>query len=280
MAAASEAGNRPAVVIRPTRGWPAPDLGAVWSRRELVYFFAWRDVKVRYKQSAFGIAWAVLQPLVFVLIFTLLFSRGASLPHGDLPYPLFAYSGMLMWTVFSGSLGRSTASVVANQFIVSRVYFPRLVLPIAAAATALVDFAVASLVLVGMLIAYDEGVSLGILALPLFALLALATGLAFGLTLSALNVRFRDVGQALSLLTIVWLFATPVAYSSELLPERWRFVYELNPMVGVIEGTRWALFGGDAPVRPLLLSLAVVSVVLGVGLVVFRRLERTFADTV
>ena len=280
MAAATEARGRPAVVIRPTRGWRAPDLGAVWRNRELVYFFAWRDVKVRYKQSAFGLAWAVLQPLVFVLIFTLLFSRGASLPHGDLPYPLFAYSGMLLWQVFSSSLGRSSGSVVANQYIVSRVYFPRLVLPIAAAATALVDFAVASVVLVGMLVAYGEGISPGVVALPVFALLALAAGLAFGLTLSALNVRFRDVGQALPLLTIVWLFATPVAYASELVPEEWRFVYELNPVVGVIEGARWALFGGEAPLRALTLSLAVISVATAAGLAVFRRLERTFADTV
>jgi homopolymeric O-antigen transport system permease protein len=267
-------------VISASRGLPSLALGEVWRARELLFFFVWRDVKVRYKQTALGVAWALVQPLVFLVLFTLLFSRGAGVAHGDVPYPVFAYAGLLTWQLFSGALGRAAGSTVANQYLLTRVYFPRLVVPLAASGTALVDFTISSLLLVALLLVYDVGVSLTMLCVPLLALLALAAAVGFGLWFSALNVRYRDVGQLVPLLLIVWLFATPVAYSSSLVPERWQLVYELNPMVGVTEGMRWALFGSSGALEPVLVALVVTAAVLASGLVVYRWLERTFADTI
>jgi lipopolysaccharide transport system permease protein len=280
MVTASDARERPAVVIRPSRGWPRIDLVELWRARELLYFFVWRDVKVRYKQTALGVGWAVAQPIVFVVLFTLLFSRGADVDHEGIPYPVFAYAGLVTWQLFAAALARASSSTVTNRHLLTHVYFPRLVVPLAAAGTALVDFATATLPLGVLLAVYDIGLSPAVACVPLFALLALLAAIGFGLWLSALNVRYRDITQIVPLLLIVWLFATPVAYSLSLVPQEWLRLYELNPMVGVTEGMRWALFGTGGALEPVLVAVAVTAVVLSSGTVFFRWLERSFADTV
>ncbi len=267
--------------IEPTRGWVSLRLGELWTYRELLYFLTWRDIKVRYKQTVLGVAWAVLQPVLTMLVFSVFFGRLAKMPSDGIPYPVFVYAALVPWQLFAYSLTESANSMVGNQNLIKKVYFPRLVIPIAAVLAGLVDFAIAFLVLVGMMAFYGIHPTAAIGMLPLFALLAVASALAVGLWLSALNVQFRDVRYTIPFLTQFWLFATPVAYPSSLIPGRWRALYGLNPMAGVVEGFRWALFGkSGGPGAMVLVATLVVAVLLIGGLAYFRRMEKTFADVV
>lgn len=269
------------VRIRARGRWVPLDLKEVWRYRELMWFFIWRDVKVRYKQTALGVAWAVLQPVLSMLVFTLVFARLAHVATGGIPYPIFAYCGLLPWQLFAFSLTESSMSVVANERLISKVYFPRIMVPIAAACAGLVDMAVSFLVLMVLFGWYGMHPGKAILALPLFLVMALATALAVGIWMAALNVEYRDVRYVLPFVTQFWLFATPVAYPASLVPARWRVLYGLNPMTGVIEGFRWSLLGrGDAQVTLVAVSAVIVVLLLVGGLYYFRSVERTFADVV
>ncbi len=268
-------------VIRPAKGWASLNLRDLWEYRELLYFLTWRDIKVRYKQTALGATWAVLQPFLTMIVFTIFFGKLAKVPSDNLPYPIFCYTALLPWQLFVYALNQSGNSLVGNQQLITKVYFPRLVIPLSALLAGLVDFLVAFAVLLGMMVYYGIWPSMAILTLPLFLLLALATALAVGLWLSALNVEYRDVRYTIPFLTQFWLFATPIAYPSSLVPERWRALYGLNPMAGVVEGFRWALLGQEFSNGPLLLvSVVVVIALLISGLLYFRRMERTFADVI
>jgi len=279
-AAVSMAEGTPTTVIRPSQGWVALNLRDLWRYRELLYFLTWRDIKVRYKQTVLGAAWAVLQPFFTMVVFSIFFGTLARVPSDGLPYPIFAYSALLPWSYFAGSLDRAGNSLVGSANLITKVYFPRLAIPISAVLAGLVDFGIAFVVLLGMMFYYRIYPTVAILTLPLFLLLAFATALAVGLWLSALNVQYRDVRYTIPFLTQFWLFATPIAYPSSLVPEQWRALYGLNPMAGVVEGFRWALLG-KAPPGPLLaVSVTVVILLLIGGLYYFRRMEKTFADVV
>jgi len=271
----------PTVRIRPSRGWVRLDWRELWEYRELLYFFVWRDVKVRYKQTVIGAAWAVIQPVLTMVAFSLFFGRLAGIPSEGVPYPIFSYAGLLPWTYFASALTGSTNAVVQQGSIITKVYFPRLVLPAAPVAAALVDFGIAFTVLVGMMLWFGIVPTPAVLLLPLFVLLAVVAAFAVGVWLSALNVLYRDVRYVVPFGVQFWLFASPVAYPSSLVPEPWRTVYGLNPMAGVIDGFRWALLGtGDAPGPMTAVSALVVALLLGSGLLFFRRVERRFADIV
>ncbi len=271
----------PTLHIVPPRGRVSLDLNELWEYRELLYFLTWRDIKVRYKQTVLGAAWAIIQPLFMMLVFSLFFGRLARIPSDGIPYPVFVYCALLPWQLFAHSLTESSNSLVANERLITKVYFPRLVVPISAVLGGLVDFAIAFVVLLGMLAYYGIVPGFTVLALPLFISLAVMTSLGVGLWLSALNVQYRDVRYTLTFLTQFWLFATPVAYPSSLVPPAWRAVYGLNPMAGVVEGFRWAILGkGDAPGVLLAVSALVVVLILVSGLHYFRRMEDTFADVV
>ena len=281
----SESGSRtvdlPTIVIRPSSGWVPLRLNELWEYRELVYFLVWRDVKVRYKQTVLGAAWAIIQPFFTMVVFSIFFGRLAGIPSDGLPYPLFAYCALLPWQLFSHAMTESGNSLVANQNLITKVYFPRLVIPISAVMAGLVDFGVAVLVLLGMMADYGMVPTMAVVTLPLFILLAVSSALAIGLWLSALNVQYRDVRYTIPFLTQFWLFSTPIAYPSSLVPEGWRVLYGLNPMAGVVEGFRWALLGtAHAPGPMLAVSVAVVLALLVGGLYYFRHMERTFADVV
>ena len=268
----------PTIVIRPSRGWVSLDLRDLWRYRELLYFLTWRDIKVRYKQTIFGAVWAIVQPFLTMVVFSVFFGRLVQVPSDGIPYPIFAYSGLLPWQLFSQAVTRSGNSLVANRHLITKVYFPRLAIPISAVLPGLVDFGIAFVVLLAMMIYYRVSPTAAVLTLPLFLLLAVAAALAVGLWLSALNIQYRDVGYTIPFLTQFWLFATPIVYPSSLVPERWRALYGLNPMVGVVDGFRWALLG-KAPPGPLLaISVVVVVLLLIGGLYYFRRMEKTFAD--
>lgn len=267
--------------IRPSRGWAALQLRDVWEYRELLYFLVWRDVKVRYKQTALGIAWVALQPLATTIVFTLIFGNLAQLPSDNLPYAVFALAGLLPWNYFAGAIGRGGASLVGSAHLISKVYFPRLIIPIASVLGGLVDVVIVFGLLAVLMAVYGYFPSLSWLLLPLFLLMAIATALGVSLWLSALNVRYRDIGYLIPFLVQLWFFATPVVYPQSMIPAPWNVVYALNPMAGVVEGFRWALFGkGSAPGPVLLVSLAMVALLLASGLYVFKRMERTFADVV
>jgi lipopolysaccharide transport system permease protein len=271
----------PTLVIRPATGWTAPELKEVWAYRELLYFLTWRDIKVRYKQTALGAAWAVIQPFFMMLVFSLFFGRLAGVPSDNIPYPVFVFCALLPWQLFAQALAESSNSLVANERLITKVYFPRLVVPIAAVLGGLVDFAIAFVVLLGMMAYYGIVPGLAVIYLPLFVLLAVMTALGVGLWLSALNVQYRDVRYTLTFLTQFWMFITPVAYPSSIVPEKWRALYGLNPMAGVVEGFRWALLGKTEAPGPLLaVSVVAVVVILVGGLYYFRRMEETFADIV
>ena len=279
--ARENAPSAPMIVILPPRGWLGLNLGDLWAYRELLYFLTWRDIKVRYKQTVLGAAWAIIQPLVTMVIFSIVFGRLARLPSDGLPYPIFTYAALLPWTFFAGAVTRAGSSVVGSAGLISKVYFPRLVVPLSAVVSGVVDFAIAFVILLGMMAYYGAKPTLAVLALPLFLLLALATALGVALWLSALNVRYRDVGYVIPFLVQIWLFASPVAYSSSLVPERWRPLYGLNPMAGVVEGFRWALLGTAwKPGLLIAVSVGVVLIVLLSGALYFRRMEDTFADVV
>jgi len=269
------------IVIRPSRGWVSLRLNQLWEYRELLYFLIWRDIKVRYKQTVLGAAWAIIQPFFTMVVFSIFFGRLAKVPSDGLPYPIFAYCALLPWQLFSHALIESGNSLVGNQNLITKVYFPRLVIPLAAVLAGLVDFAITFLVLLGMMAYYGIVPTVAIATLPLFILLVIATALAVGLWLSALNVQYRDVRYTIPFLTQFWLFATPIAYPSSLVPERWRVFYGLNPMAGVVESFRWALLGtANAPGPMLAVSMGVVLILLVGGLYYFRRMEKTFADVV
>ncbi len=272
-------------VIEASRGWSSLQLRAVWQYRELLYFLVWRDIKVRYKQTALGVAWIVLQPVVSMVIFSLLFGGLLKVPSGGVPYPVFSFAALLPWNYFASSLTKSSGSLVGSANLITKVYFPRLIIPISGVLSGLVDFAIAFLVLAGLMVYYHVTPTVAILLLPGFLLLAMLTALGFGLWLSALNVRFRDVNYLVPFLVQIWMYVTPVIYGSTLIPERFRFLLGLNPMTGVVEGFRWALLGrqlADAQPPGLLfaISIAITLLVLLSGAVFFRSTERTFADII
>jgi len=268
----------PVTVIAPSRGLSALKLGDLWEYRELLYFLAWRDIKVRYKQTALGAAWALLQPLFLMVIFTLLFGRVAKVAV-PVPYPIFAFCGLLPWQLFAFGLSQSSTSLVANQHLINKVYFPRLIIPISSILVGLLDFAVAFGLLLGMMAYYHVMPGRNVLLLPFFLLLTVATSLAAGIWLSALNVRYRDVQYTLGFLTQFWMLATPVGYPASAIPERWRWVIAVNPMASVVEGFRWAVLGqGSGPDKFLAISATMLVVLLITGLHYFRRVEKTIAD--
>jgi lipopolysaccharide transport system permease protein len=265
--------------IAPARGWVSLKLRELWEYRELLYFLIWRDIKVRYKQTALGASWAIIQPFCTMLVFSLFFGHLGKIPSDNIPYPIFTFAALVPWTFFANGLGQSSNSLVGNANLITKIYFPRLIVPLAAVFSGIVDFLLAFVVLLGMLFYYGLAPTLHVLWLPLFLLLALVTSLGVGLWLSALNVEYRDVRYVVPFLTQFWLFATPIAYPSSLLPQPWRTVYGLNPMVGVVEGFRWALLGTGAAPGPIIAVSSVVAVVaLVTGAFYFRRMEKTFAD--
>ena len=269
------------MVIEPPRGWTSLGLRELWAYRELLYFLTWRDVKVRYKQTALGASWAILQPVATMVVFSLFFGRMASMPSDGVPYPLFSFAALVPWTFFSNGLTNSANSVVNSQNLVSKIYFPRLAIPIATVLSGLVDFVLAFVVLLGLMTYYGVTPTLRVLWLVPLVVLACVAALGVGLWLAALNVQYRDVRYAVPFLAQLWLFATPIAYPSSLLGEPWRTVYGLNPMAGVVEGFRWALLGtGPAPGPMVLVSTAAALLALLGGALYFRRTEQTFADIV
>ena len=272
----------PTLVIEPPNALFHLDLHSIWMYRELLYFLVWRDLKVRYKQTLIGIAWAVLQPLITMLIFTIIFGRFAKIPSDGLPYSVFAYCALLPWSYFATALNRCAVSVVGDSNLISKVYFPRLLLPIVGTLSGIVDFCISFFLLLGLMVWYEIRIAWWAIAvLPFFLMLALLTALAVGLWLSALNVRYRDVGFTIPFLIQIWMFASPVVYPISIIPEKYWLFYSLNPMVGVIEGFRWALLGKAGPdFGAMAVSAAVVLLVLVGGLVFFRNMERTFADVV
>jgi lipopolysaccharide transport system permease protein len=271
----------PRVRIAPSRGWTSLKLADLWEYRELLYFFVWRDVKVRYKQTVLGVAWAVLQPFFTMVIFSLFFGQLAKMPSDGVPYPIFSYTALLPWMFFANGLNQASNSLVANSNLINKVYFPRLTIPIAAVLAGLVDFIPAFLMLLGMMLYFAIYPSANMIWLPAFLLLALVTSLGVGIGLSALNVHYRDVRHAVPFLVQCWLFATPIAYPSSLLPQPWRTVYAINPMVGVVEGFRWALLDTEITPGPMVAvsSLAALALLVAAALY-FRRMERSFADII
>lgn len=271
------------VYIKPSSGLAALNLRDLWIYRELVFFMIWRDIKVRYKQTALGAAWAVLQPVLTMLVFNFLFGNIAKMEtDGGIPYPIFSYTALLPWGLFATALNSASRSLTSNQNMITKTYFPRLVLPMASVLGGLLDFAIAFVVLIGLMFYY--GITPGInalWALPLFLLLSIVTALGIALWLSAINVQYRDVGYALPFLSQFWMFVTPIAYSSSVISERWQVIYALNPMAGVVNGFRWALLGvGNPPDLLIGISAAISVLILISGLVYFRNMERTFADTI
>ena len=267
--------------IEPPRGWAALELRELWLYRELLFFLAWRDIKLRYKQTALGAAWAILQPLLTMVIFSVIFGQLAKLPSDGIPYPIFTYAALLPWQLFSFALTNSSNSLINSQNLISKVYFPRLIIPLASTLAGLMDFAIAFLVLLGLMAYYHITPTMALLYLPLFLILALLSALAVGVWLSALSVEYRDVRYIVPFLTQFWMYATPIAYASSLIPENWRLLYGLNPMTGVVEGFRWALLGIQTSGGSMILVSAAVVVVMFIsGLYYFRRMENNFADVI
>jgi lipopolysaccharide transport system permease protein len=268
-------------IIRPSRGWISLNLRDLWEYRELLYFLTWRDIKVRYKQTVLGAAWAIIQPFFTMVVFSLFFGKLAKMPSDNIPYPIFSYAALVPWTFFANGLSQSSSSLVASANLIKKVYFPRLVVPISSVISGAVDFVLAFVVLLGMMLYFGIVPTWNIVWLPLLLLLALVTSLGVGLWLTAMNVQFRDVRYAVPFLVQAWMFATPIAYPSSLLDEPWRTLYGINPMAGVVEGFRWALLGTETAPGPIILVSAIVSVGLLIsGAYYFRRMEKTFADVV
>jgi lipopolysaccharide transport system permease protein len=269
----------PVLHIEPSRGWVSLKLKELWDYHELLYFLTWRDVKVRYKQTVIGAAWAIIQPLLTMVVFSLFFGKLAKMPSDGIPYPIFSYAALVPWTFFANGLSQSSNSLVGGANLIKKVYFPRLVMPISGVVSGVVDFILAFLILIGMMFFYGIIPTLNIFWLPFLLLLAFLTSLGVGLWLSALNVEYRDVRYVVPFLTQFWLFATPIAYPSSLLSEPWRTIYGLNPMVGVVEGFRWALLGTNTAPGPIVIVSTIASlIVLISGAYYFRRMEKTFAD--
>lgn len=269
------------ILLRPSRGWSSLNLGDLWRYRELVYFLTWRDIKVRYKQTILGAAWAVIQPLMNMVVLTVIFGRLAKLSTEGIPGPIFTFTALLPWGLFSKALSDASRSMLSNRAMITKVYFPRLIVPLSSVMSGLMDFGIQFLVLLGLMAFYRFAPTPNLWALPFFLLLALMTALGFGLWLSALNVLYRDVGYVLPYVTQLWLLLSPVGYSISEIPQQWQLLYSLNPMVGVIEGFRWAILGTQNLTAPMMAVSIGISVVLLVsGMYFFRRMERTFADMV
>lgn len=270
----------PTIVIEPRRGWRDLGLHEVWTHRELLYFFIWRDLKVRYKQTFFGAAWAVLQPLLMMAVFSLSLGRVPGIGPSGVPYPLFLFAALVPWTLFAQSLAGAANSLVGGEAIITKVYFPRLLLPFAAVGSFLLDFVIALIVLMLLELLFGYPPSGNLLWVPAFAALAVVTALGVGTFLAAVNVRYRDVKYVVPFLVQLWLFASPVVYASSLVPSELRFVYSLNPIAGVVEGFRWAVIGGPRPDDAIVASGVVAVLVFLVALLYFRRVERSFADVI
>jgi len=271
----------PSLRIEPPNRWPSINFRELWEYRELLYFLTWRDIKIRYKQTVLGAAWAIIQPVFMMIVFSLFFGKLAKVPSDGIPYPVFAFCALLPWQLFAHAVSESSNSVVGNQHLITKVYFPRLVIPIASVLTGFIDFLVSLVVLIGLILWFGLVPGWRIIALPGFILLAICTALAVGLWLSALSVQYRDVRYLIGFLVQFWLFATPVAYPSSIIPQQWRAVYALNPMAGVVEGFRWALLGRSSALGSMLwVSASVVLVTLVGGFYYFRRMEQEFADIV
>lgn len=274
--------NSDVVVIKPARGIVGLNLKEVWHYRELIYFFTWRDIKVRYKQSVLGILWAILQPFLSMVVFTIFFGNLAKVPSDGIPYPIFSYAALVPWTFFAAALDKSARSMLTSGNMISKIYFPRIIVPLSSVLANLVDFLIAFVILIGMMFYYHIIPTINILWLPLFLLLSIFTALGVGLWLSALVVMYRDFGYIVGYLATFWQYLSPVIYSASLVPEKWRLLFSLNPMTGVIEGFRWALLGTNIAVTPFMFGVsAAISVILFVtGLFYFRRMERIFADMI
>ncbi len=267
--------------IAPSKGWVPLNLRDLWEYRELLYFLVWRDIKVRYKQTALGATWAIIQPFFTMVVFSLFFGRLAGVPSDGIPYPIFSFTALVPWTFFANGLSQSSNSLVGSGTLITKVYFPRLIIPLASVFSGIVDFLLAFVVLIAMMLYYGMAPTLNVLWLPMFLLLALVTSLGVGLWLSALNVKYRDVRYIVPFITQFWLFVTPIAYPSSLLHQPWRTIYGLIPMVGVVEGFRWALLGTNTAPGPIIaVSSAAALLILITGAFYFRRMEKTFADIV
>ena len=272
----------PFLHLEPSKGWVSLRLRELWEYRELLYFLTWRDIKVRYKQTLLGAAWAIIQPFFTMVVFSIFFGRLAGVSSDGIPYPIFSYAALVPWSFFSQGLTQASNSLVGGASLITKVYFPRLAMPIATVFSGAVDFLLAFVVLIGMMFYYGIAPTINVLWLPLFVLLAMVTALGSGLWLSAMNVQFRDVRYTVPFLTQFWMFMTPIAYPSSLIEQPWlRTLYGLNPMTGVVEGFRWALLGTDTQPGPVIIVSSAVSVLLLVsGAFYFRRMEKTFADVV
>jgi lipopolysaccharide transport system permease protein len=269
------------LLIKPSRGWALPQIRDIWAYRELLYFLVWRDLKVRYKQTVLGALWAIIRPFLLMVIFSVFFGKLAKIPSEGIPYPIFAYAALLPWSYFAQSLNACNNSIVGNSHLITKVYFPRLIIPISSVLSGLVDFSISFSILLVMMFYYHIIPTLAALLLPFLILMALATALGAGLWLSALNVRYRDIRYVISFLIQFWFFATPVVYPSSLVPGIWRFFYSLNPMVGVVEGFRGALLGkGQVIGATFMVSMIVIICLLITGTLYFRRMEKEFADVV
>ena len=268
------------IKIQPAKAWVGLKLGELWEYRELLYFLVWRDIKIRYKQTVLGASWAVIQPVFTMIVFSIFFGKLGKIPSDGIPYPIFSFAALVPWVFFSNALSQSSNSVVGSSNLITKVYFPRLVIPLSSVGSGLIDFLLAFLVLIVMMAGYGIVPTANILWLPVFVLFALLTALGAGLWLSALNVQFRDVRYVIPFLTQFWLFATPIAYPSSLLAEPWRSIYGCNPMVGVVEGFRWVLLGSGYPGASLWFSGGVSAALVISGLYYFRKMEKTFADIV
>jgi len=269
------------LIIKPSYGWAALNLRDLWLYRELIFFMTWRDLKVRYKQTLLGASWAILQPFLTMIVFSIFFGNLAKVPSDGVPYPIFSYTALIPWTLFSKALQDASRSLVANRHMITKIYFPRMILPLSSVMAGVVDFLIAFIVLLGMMVFYNIFPTVNVWVLPIFLLLALVTAVGVGLWLSALNVLFRDINYVLPFLTQFWMYLTPIAYPSSMVPSKWQAIYALNPMTGVVEGFRWALLGTGQPPGIMTLISSIVAVVLLIsGMFYFRRMERLFADMV
>jgi len=273
--------NRAELIIKPVEGWRAIDFRELWAYRELLYFLVWREIKVRYKQTVLGAAWAVIQPFFTMVVFSVFFGTLAGVPSDGIPYPIFAYSALLPWQMFENGINKAGASLVSGRNLLTKVYFPRITVPLAPILASFVDFLLAFVVLIGMMVYYGMRPTSAIWTLPLFLLLTMITAIGVGLWTAALNVAYRDVGYLIPFVMRVWFFITPITYASSIVPEQYRLLYSLNPMVGVVEGFRWAMLGVGNPPTSIFIGAIVISVILMItGALYFRRMERTFADVV
>ena len=271
----------PKTRIAPSKGWVPINFSELWEYRELLFFFVWRDIKVRYKQTVMGVSWAIIQPFLKMVVFSLFFGGLAKIDSDGLPYPIFSFAALVPWTFFENALTQASNSLVVSANMVKKIFFPRLTLPTATVLAGVVDFALSFLVLLGMMAFYGVVPTANIVWLPFFLLVALITSLGVSLWLSAMNVQFRDVRYTLFFITQVWFFATPITYPSSLIPEKWQPIYGLNPMAGVVEGFRWALLGTGTPPGPMtFVSTLVAIILLASGAFYFRRMEKTFADVI